>query len=346
MAGQVTFDFGFEVFLPQQRNGIGVPGEGGLQIVKDFEMRSYGSLEVNVSTANGGPADLLFKADAVVNNTSPLASTIPAGNPETIMVPVLNMDGTPAVDDNNQPRTMEVAQKVVGGGGVDENYYNKVSFMGGGSLAPGAWVEVADNTAKVTQDNVVRVVKEGLLSDGSPEPLNSNVVYHQNSFAGYPFILRADGIRVLDAMNFNIYSNLAGIPASSIDANGNVLNLEGNIVADLGDSDNDGISDSVDNCPNTANEDQDDKGGVDSNSPDGIGDACQCGDISGDGKITNTDSVLIKRHLLGLPSNFQADFCDVNGDGNCTNTDAVLIQRTLLGLPPGIAQTCPAATNI
>ena len=79
---------------------------------------------------------------------------------------------------------------------------------------------------------------------------------------------------------------------------------------------------------------------------DGIGDACQCGDISGDGKITNTDSVLIKRHLLGLPSNFQADFCDVNGDAQCSNTDAVLIQRALLGLPPGISQSCPAAVNI
>ncbi len=62
-------------------------------------------------------------------------------------------------------------------------------------------------------------------------------------------------------------------------------------------------------------------------------------------KITNTDFVLIKRHLLGLPSRFDADFCDVNGDAQCTNTDAVLIQRTILGLPPGLRQTCAAAGN-
>ena len=111
------------------------------------------------------------------------------------------------------------------------------------------------------------------------------------------------------------------------------------------DTDVDSIGDNADNCPLTANPNQSDSGGVDTKSADGIGDACQCGDISGDGKISNTDSVLIKRHLLGLPSNFNADFCDVNGDALCTNTDAVLIQRTLLGLPPGIIQSCKAAGN-
>ncbi|RDH81016.1 MAG: hypothetical protein DIZ80_12900 [endosymbiont of Galathealinum brachiosum] len=111
------------------------------------------------------------------------------------------------------------------------------------------------------------------------------------------------------------------------------------------DTDGDGIQNLVDNCPNTFNQDQKDNGGLDSNSPDGIGDACQCGDINGDGKITNTDSVLIKRHLIGLPSKFEVDFCDVSGDGACTNTDAVIIQRSLLGLPPGLRQVCVAAGN-
>jgi len=116
-------------------------------------------------------------------------------------------------------------------------------------------------------------------------------------------------------------------------------------IANLSDVDGDGINDSLDNCPATSNANQNDSGGIDTNSPDGIGDACQCGDISGDGRVTNTDSVLMKRHLLGLPSNFNAEFCDVNGDGQCTNTDAVLIQRSLLGLPPGLRQTCTAAGN-
>lgn len=116
-------------------------------------------------------------------------------------------------------------------------------------------------------------------------------------------------------------------------------------VAVIADADADGVIDSIDNCPATSNTDQKDSGGVDTNSADGIGDACQCGDISGDGKITNTDSVLIKRHLLGLPSKFEADFCDVNGDAQCTNTDAILIQRAIVSLPPGLRQTCTAAGN-
>lgn len=111
------------------------------------------------------------------------------------------------------------------------------------------------------------------------------------------------------------------------------------------DTDNDGVVDSIDNCVNTANADQADNGGLDSITADGIGDACQCGDVNNDGKVTNTDAVLIKRFLLNLPSPFNGDFCDVNGDNNCSNTDAVIIQRALLNLPPGISQTCIAAGN-
>lgn len=109
------------------------------------------------------------------------------------------------------------------------------------------------------------------------------------------------------------------------------------------DTDNDGVDDASDNCPVTPNPSQADTGSINSNAADGIGDACQCGDINGDGKVSNSDAVLIERHLLGLPSPFDADFCDTNGDGSCTNTDSVIIKRTLLGLPPGIKQTCSAA---
>jgi len=112
------------------------------------------------------------------------------------------------------------------------------------------------------------------------------------------------------------------------------------------DSDADGVYDAVDNCPAVFNSDQIDRGGVNTASPDGIGDACQCGDVNGDGSITNTDSRLIRLSMFGwlLPS-YDSAFCDVNGDSQCTNTDAVIIQRTLLGLPPGISQGCTAAGN-
>ena len=139
--------------------------------------------------------------------------------------------------------------------------------------------------------------------------------------------------------------NATGYGWTSEDLPGAVLAAADTTASPVGitvitpDADADGIPDNLDNCPVTSNVNQNDA------NADGIGDACQCGDISGDGKITNTDSVLIKRHLLGLPSKFDVNFCDVNGDGLCTNTDAVLIQRTLLGLPPGLAQTCAAAVN-
>lgn len=112
------------------------------------------------------------------------------------------------------------------------------------------------------------------------------------------------------------------------------------------DSDGDGVADSTDNCPTVSNATQDDNGGVNSSLPDNIGDACQCGDMNADGKVTNTDAVLIQRHLLGLPSPFNESLCDVNGDSNCSNTDAVIIKRAVLALPPGVGQVCTAVVAV
>ena len=60
------------------------------------------------------------------------------------------------------------------------------------------------------------------------------------------------------------------------------------------------------------------------------------GDINGDGEITATDLVLVKRHLVsaGRPEwtltgeNFKAG--DINGDGEITATDLVLVKRHLV----------------
>lgn len=95
MAGQVTFDFGFDTFL------FGA-AQGYMQVVPGFQMRSYGTLEIDITAAAGGNGDNYYKADAVVNNTSPLVSAL---NPATGL-------------------------EEIGGGGVYEAYYNTVSFMG------------------------------------------------------------------------------------------------------------------------------------------------------------------------------------------------------------------------
>jgi hypothetical protein len=111
-----------------------------------------------------------------------------------------------------------------------------------------------------------------------------------------------------------------------------ILFLEG-----PGDSDGDGYVDSVDNCPNIVNADQADAGG------NGIGDACQCGDVNLDGFTNVTDAMWIARGKV--PSGISGfDYyarCEVNGDGFCNVIDALMIARSLIDwIPEG--QLCPA----
>ena len=120
------------------------------------------------------------------------------------------------------------------------------------------------------------------------------------------------------------------------------------------DSDGDGVPDGLDNCPYEPNAAQADIGGLGTAPPDGIGDACQCGDTNNDGRVTATDSTVLKRALLGLSPYFEVaalpglSKCNVGatvvpGVAGCTTSDAVVISRALLGLTPGIAQHCDAA---
>lgn len=119
------------------------------------------------------------------------------------------------------------------------------------------------------------------------------------------------------------------------------------------DSDADGVADDVDNCPYVSNSGQEDEGGVRSEMPDGIGNACQCGDVDGDGIVTQGDGELIQRCVVELPPCADGGpellpspgNCDVNDDGVCNATDGVFVQRWALGLPnpPGIGQFCANA---
>lgn len=113
------------------------------------------------------------------------------------------------------------------------------------------------------------------------------------------------------------------------------------------DADLDGIADAADNCPYAANAGQEDSGGLGTTGgPDGTGDACQCGDVTGDGRVTNADAVVILRSLLVPPlaTMPHPERCDVGGSAGCTNADVVLVRRALL-MPAtaSIAAQCPAA---
>ena len=221
MAGQVTFDFGFEAYFSTTPEG---PGNGAMQIVKDFQMRSYGTLDIITNTADGGQGDLHFTADAVVNNTNPGVS--PTTGAGMVSTPVLNMDGTPALDEFGNPRYIDVEEKAVGAGGVDPNYYNDVSFMGGGIVPDFVWILVKPGTAGVTTDsadNILAVLDVDANGDPiipiDPEtglPMVGELVHHQNSFAGYPFLLRADGIRIIEALDFSLYSDMSGVPEGAL----------------------------------------------------------------------------------------------------------------------------------
>lgn len=76
-----------------------------------------------------------------------------------------------AVVNNTNPLTGE----------VDAAYQNKVSFLGAGVVPMGVWV-INEGTA------AVEIVAEG----------TAGATYHVNSFGGFAFMLRADGMRILD----------------------------------------------------------------------------------------------------------------------------------------------------
>jgi len=89
--------------------------------------------------------------------------------------------------------------------------------------------------------------------------------------------------------------------------------------------DYDGICHLYDNCPRVPNRDQGDANG------DGVGDVCQCGDVTGDGQLTLADWRSIKRCVKGKVSCDRVALCDVDGDADCDKQDSALIQGCVSG---------------
>jgi len=320
MAGQVQFDFVFEAFIGRKLfSGEGTPGTGALQIVPEFQMRSYGTITINSLFPDG--STYTYEASAVVNNTNPTAGAV---NPVTGL-------------------------KEVGGTGVDENYYNKVSFMGGGAVPDKVFVRLFDmstydastltvsyhqNIDKVFSlidaNNIVAIFDTNNdfveAQDATTGAVLPNVVLHNNDFSGYGFILRADGIRVINAFDFNIYNDFSGIPTSSYNANGELINLDGNAVRDLSvtdvnpiDPDGDGLVDWKDNCRDISNPAQQDTDG------DKYGNACDA-DFNNDNIVNSLDIGLFKQMFL-TTGDVQAD---LNGDQLVNSLDIGLFKAKFL----------------
>ena len=79
--------------------------------------------------------------------------------------------------------------------------------------------------------------------------------------------------------------------------------------------------------------------------PDGIGDACQCGDLDATGNVGILDAVRLRANLLGAGS-FDASRCGVYpGSPACDLVQSVVLRRGIAGQGPGVAQACTAAVG-
>lgn len=159
MAGQVTFDFAFDVYFEFVPGTM--PSFASTEIVPDFVMRSYGSYVVDVTV---GTDVQHYVGSAVENNTNPLT------------------------------------------GELDPEWQNQVSFLGAGVIPKGVWV-FGDGTA-----NVSVAEDQGVAGTVNGQTRADGATWHQNTFAGYAFLLRADGTRELTYINPEGFSDYVSAP--------------------------------------------------------------------------------------------------------------------------------------
>jgi lysophospholipase L1-like esterase len=113
------------------------------------------------------------------------------------------------------------------------------------------------------------------------------------------------------------------------------------------DFDGDAVANAQDNCDWASNPGQQDGGGVASSVADGIGDACQCGDLRPNGRVDLGDSVAVQRVVAGLAAGPTApDRCSVvGGSSDCDAADALAIRQALAGAVAAVTQVCRAAVG-
>ncbi|MCB0338503.1 MAG: thrombospondin type 3 repeat-containing protein, partial [Bdellovibrionales bacterium] len=116
------------------------------------------------------------------------------------------------------------------------------------------------------------------------------------------------------------------------------------------DSDGDGVADINDNCPYKSNPLQRDSGGILSSTPDGIGDVCQCGDVTGNGIIDKLDLRAMQKALdITKPDTLNApELCNLSDEGTCGKEDATILRKILSSIVSGsgsqvLPKKCTAA---
>ncbi len=138
------------------------------------------------------------------------------------------------------------------------------------------------------------------------------------------------------------FDGVDGVPSSVGQL---VFNLNGPLPAP--DPDGDGFLSPCDSCDYTSNVDQRDRGALGSITPDGVGDACQCGELTADGIVNASDAARLRQHLAGsgapLGSEELARCSVIGGQTECTIRTLSVLRRALAALAPGAQQTCDRA---
>ncbi len=203
MAGQLTFDIAFDVYFQDESGNLSY---SSTEIIRGFQMRSWGDITVDVN--NTGGASQQFSSRAVVNNT----------NPATIGS-IVNPDINTLVS--------------------DLAYHNVVSFHGA-DVIPDAFscgLESPEWLAGQRGPGINRFTTLVDAADSAACDIAGGA-WARNAFSSFAFLLRADGQRILDSFDESVYG-----PDPTIDPDGDgVMNYLDNctLVANPDQQDTDG----------------------------------------------------------------------------------------------------------
>ena len=79
----------------------------------------------------------------------------------------------------------------------------------------------------------------------------------------------------------------------------------------------------------------------------GIGDACECGDGSNDGRVNLVDALRLAHQLAGKSPGVAApQKCHVLPSGPCGAPHLLRLRQAIAGNPSGVVEACPAYTGV
>ncbi len=164
--------------------------------------------------------------------------------------------------------------------------------------------------------------------------------------------MRLTSMSYLDGNAWAIGAGAAESNSSEVDSDGDGVLDDGDGSGTVGDHQCVAGANAIcdDNCRYTYNPDQADSGGILSAIGDGIGDACQCGDVNDDGSVGPADIDAFRFYLanpIGVPLSPVAESkCTLVDEPHpCNILDVTVLRRALAVSPlaPGIAPICEAA---